>query len=242
MKRRDLIAAAAATGALAGAAGAEAPGDTLYIPQAHRVEDLNLLQDTMDEFPFVDLVTTSPTLRISHIPVFLDRKAGKYGTLYGHVSRQNPQHEAFEGRSTAAILFHGPHAYISPSWYENPKTVPTWNFATVHASGKPQSVADEAALYQMLATLVAKSEHAYAAGQYKLESIPKEFATPLMRAIVGFRMEIEALEGKFKLGQERSEGDRTSIVTHLRAAAAEPGPGDYTARFYEWLQRAPKGR
>ena len=236
MNRRDLIAGATA-GAFVAAAGAPAEHETLYIPQAHRVEDLKLLHDTMDEFSFIELVTTTPTLRISHIPVWLDRKAGRYGTLYGHVAKQNPQHDAFDGRSTAVAVFRGPHHYISPSWYENPKTVPTWNFSAVHASGRLDPITGEK-LYELLTTLVSRSESHYTGGQYKLDSLPRDFVSNLMLAIVGFRMEIESLEGKFKLGQERSEADRTSIVSHLRAAPAESPVGEYTARFYEWTRTA----
>src|SRR5690242_4038799 len=108
MKRRDLIAglAGAATASVAAESG---PGmETLYIPDAHRVEDLSLLQETIDSFPFADLVTTVPALRITHIPVWLDRSAGKFGTIYGHVAKHNPQSGVFDGRNTAVIVFHGP--------------------------------------------------------------------------------------------------------------------------------------
>ena len=108
---------------------------TLYIPKAHRVEDLKLLHDFMDEYAFVDLVTSAPTLRITHIPVILDRTAGTYGKIMGHVSRQNPQSQAFDGRQTGVIVFRGPHGYISPTWYAKKEAVPTWNFAVVHATG-----------------------------------------------------------------------------------------------------------
>jgi len=82
---------------------------TLYIPKAHRVEDLKLLHDFRDEYAFVDLVTSVPTVRITHIPVILDRTAGTYGKILGHVSRQSPQSQRFDGRQRGVIVFRGPH-------------------------------------------------------------------------------------------------------------------------------------
>ena len=140
MKRRDLFAGIA--WAAAGARGQQSAAESLYIPKAHRIEDRALLLDFMDEYPFVEVVTAAPSLRITHIPVLLDRKTGAYGTLFGHMSRNNPQSQAFDGRQSAVVVFRGPHSYISPSWYARAEGVPTWNFAVVHASGKPKPIED----------------------------------------------------------------------------------------------------
>jgi transcriptional regulator len=231
MRRRDLFAGLAAAGAGA-AAGPQRESGTLYIPPVQRVEDLDLLHDTMEEYPFVELVTVTPALRITHLPVWLDRKAGEYGTLYGHIARQNPQSAAIESRSPAVMVFRGPHAYISPSWYGNPKSVPTWNFAAVHVSGKPEPVTEERALYDLLATLIARSEGGYGGGEYDFSQLPRSYIGSMMKGIAGFRLRIEAIEGKFKLGQERSEADREGVVRHLKAAAGERTVADFTAAFY----------
>jgi len=119
MNRRDLLAGLAVASVEAGAqthtTGAAA--ESLYIPKPQRMEDRRFLHDFMDEFAFVDLVTVSPSLRITHIPVWLDRAAGAYGTIHGHISRQNPQSGAFDGRQTGVVVFRGPHGYIPPTWY-----------------------------------------------------------------------------------------------------------------------------
>jgi hypothetical protein len=94
-----------------------AAAESLYIPKPQRTEDRRFLRDFMEEFAFVDLVTVSPSLRITHIPVWLDRATGAYGTIHGHISRQNPQSEAFDGRQTGVVVFRGPHGYIPPTWY-----------------------------------------------------------------------------------------------------------------------------
>src|ERR1700679_1507938 len=109
MKRRDLLAglglasvgAKAQTPAEVAAAGA---AESLYIPKPQLVEDRRFLHDFMDEFAFVDLVTVSPTLRITHIPVYLERGEGRYGTIHGHISRQNPQSATFNGTDTGVIV------------------------------------------------------------------------------------------------------------------------------------------
>ena len=138
MNRRDLLSSFAIT-ALTSVAQepAEPPvAASLYIPQAHLVEDRKLLHDFMDDFAFVDLITHSPVLRITHLPVLLDRSAGQYGTIHGHISRQNPQAKAFDGNQQAVIVFRGPQGYISPTWYQTRQAVPTWNFAVAHATGR----------------------------------------------------------------------------------------------------------
>ena len=107
-----------------------------------RVEDRKLLHDFMDDFSFVDLITATPTIRITHIPMVLDRTKGRYGTIFGHISKNNPQQQAFDGTAPAVIVFHGPESYISPTWYAKAEAVPTWNFAVVHASGKLKPITD----------------------------------------------------------------------------------------------------
>jgi hypothetical protein len=167
MKRRDILAGLAFAGM--GSAAEEHEPQSLYIPKAHLVEDRRFLHDFMDEYSFIDLVTGSPEIRITHIPVLLDRNAGKYGTLYGHISRQNPQSGTFDGQHHAVIVFRGPDAYISPTWYAKPEVVPTWNFAVVHASGRPKPIAEKTSLHYLLARLIRKfegNESAYHFGKF----------------------------------------------------------------------------
>lgn len=237
MNRRDVLA-----GLVLGAvdaysqnlpAGAPA-SESLYIPKPQLVEDRRFLQDFMDEFAFVDLVTVRPTLRITHIPVFLDRAAGSYGTIWGHISRHNPQAEAFDNRQDAVIVFHGPQGYISPAWYATTgNVVPTWNFAVVHATGKLRAIEDKQGLNDLLTRLIAKFEK-YQGTSYDFSKLDEAYKYRLMGEIIGFRMEIELLEGKFKLGQDRSPADKQSLVKNLANAKTSPSLGDFTARFYEW--------
>lgn len=225
MKRRDLL-----TG-LALAAGAEAQtpaAESLYIPKPHRVEDRALLQGFMDEHAFVDLVTAVPAVRITHIPVFLDRAAGPFGTLYGHIARNNPQREALEAGKPATIVFRGPHAFISPGWYAGASpAVPTWNFAVVHAGGTLKPITEKKALYSLLGRLIAKFESRYGDGSYDFAKVPAGYIDGMIGGIVGFEMQVATLEGKFKLGQERSEADKAGMLKHLGSPMRE-----FTAGFY----------
>src|SRR5580698_11420467 len=112
MKRRDLLAGLALAGLETKAQNHPGPeSGSLYIPKPQSVEDRRFLHDFMEEFAFVDLVTVSPSLRITHIPVWLDRTAGPYGTIHGHISRQNPQNVTFDSKQTGVVVFHGPHGY-----------------------------------------------------------------------------------------------------------------------------------
>jgi transcriptional regulator len=229
MNRRDLLASLAISALSAEAQ--EPPAASLYIPQAHLVEDRKFLHDFMDEFAFVDLITTSP-LRITHIPVLLDRSAGKYGTIHGHIALQNEQSKKFDGNHEAVIVFHGPHGYISPVWYETMPAVPTWNFAVVHATGKLRPVADPQALHAFLARLIGKFE-SYQGTKYDFSKLPDVYVNGMLPRIIGFQMEVELLEGKFKLGQERSAADREGILKNLKTARGGRSLRDLTENFYQ---------
>jgi transcriptional regulator len=239
MNRRELLAGLALASLEAKAqTPATAPaGETLYIPKPQLVEDRRFLHDFMDEYAFVDLVTVSPTLRITHIPVWLDRSAGAYGTVHGHISRQNPQSATFDGKQTGVLVFHGPHGYISPTWYaKTGNVVPTWNFAVVHASGKLRPVEGKKELNDLLTRLIAKFE-AYEGTSYDFAKLDDTFKYGLMGGIIGFELEIEILEGKFKLGQDRSFADKQSLLKRLGEGKAPPSLREFTAEFYEWRDK-----
>jgi len=236
--RRNLLAGLALGGAFAEfeAEAADESAmihDSLYIPKAHLVDDRKFLHDFMSEFSFVDLITATPTLRITHIPCFIDRSKGEYGTVFGHISRNNPQSKTFNGEHPAVIVFRGPHGYISPSWYEKPAmSVPTWNFGVVHASGKLQPVDDKVKLRGLLAKLIDKNED-YSKSTYNFAKLPDSYVGGMLGGIIGFEMQIELLEGKFKLGHERSEADRVRVLEHLKTEKRERSLYDVTADFYK---------
>lgn len=229
MKRRDLLLGAALAGLQADAQ--EPPSGSLYIPKPQLVEDRKFLHDFMDEFSFADLVTAGPGIRITHLPVLLERNGAGYGKIRGHIARNNPQSKLFDSREPAVIVFRGPHSYISPVWYNRPETVPTWNFAVVHASGTPTPITGRDAIHDLLASLIRKFEGKDSA--YDFSKLPDSYTSSLIANIVGFEMTIERLEGKFKLGQERSQNDREALLKNLQTAKSARSMYDFTADFYK---------
>lgn len=235
MTRRDLF-VGFAMGAGQSSGQETAGAGSIYIPQAHKVEDRAFLHDFMDEYSFVDLVTAMPEPWITHIPAILDRKVSPMGTIYGHIARNNAQTRALFDGHHAVIVFRGPHAYISPSWYKSKQSVPTWNFGVVHASGKLQAVTDKKQLRDFLGRLIEKNEHRFAAGSdYDFHALPDSYIDGMLGGIVGFSMEIEKLEGKFKLGQERADRDQ---VLEKMDAYRERTAREFSAAFYQKFKKS----
>jgi transcriptional regulator len=191
----------------------------MYLPQAFREEDLSTLQAFMQQYSFATLITQHDSVPFaSHLPLLLRAHDGPYGTLVGHMARANPQWRDFAAGQEALAIFHGPHVYVSPSWYGVHPSVPTWNYAVVHAYGRPQVIADNAVLYEVLQHLVRTFE-APSPNPWKLQ-LPDDYLQSMMQGIVGFTMPITRLEGKYKLSQNRSPEDQR------RVAAALQGQGD----------------
>lgn len=175
---------------------------TLYVPQHFRVEDPETLLEFMTAHGFVDLVSSvDGRLQVSHVPVLTERGHDGAFRLKGHVARANSHWEVLERASDVVAIFRGPHAYVSPSWYQAQPSVPTWNYAVVHAHG-PVRLADEAELHETLHELSAK----YEAGRerpWRMGDLPAAYVHGMLAQIVGFEMTVERLEGKFKLSQNR---------------------------------------
>ena len=212
-----------------------APDPSVYIPKAHLVEDRTFLHAFMDEFSFVDLVTTTPTLRITHIPSVLDRTKGRFGTIFGHISALNDQKKAITGGDRAVVVFRGPHGYVSPGWLVTPQSrggVPTWNFAVVHATGRMVPIDEPARKHALLTTLIKKYETAIGGTSYDFAALDMDDVLTRMKGIQPFELEIEALEGKFKLFQERPEPDQAAALPKLDTYR-ERSLRQFTEHFYK---------
>lgn len=189
----------------------------MYVPKSFEVSDSSVLDDFILSHSFATLISTvNETLVATHLPLILDRTEYPQGVLLGHVARANPHWRAFDGQQEALAIFSGPHAYISPNWYGTAPAVPTWNYAVVHLYGVPRLVEDEAWLANLVDRLVAIYEAARP--QPWPGILPAEFKTNLLKAIVGFVMDIKRVEGKFKLGQNRPLDDQLGVVRHLEAS------------------------
>jgi transcriptional regulator len=186
---------------------------SLYTPAAFTAHDRTAVSRLMHDHPFATLVTPgTPEPFVSHLPLLLVCDCEPHGTLLGHFAGGNPHAQAAAVETIA--VFHGPHAYVSPSWYAEPaKAVPTWNYAAMHAHGVLGIVEDPVEARAILDALVQRFEGPRQA--------PWTFAMParqrdaLVAAIVPFRMRIRRLEAKFKLSQNRSAGDRDRVIEAL---------------------------
>jgi transcriptional regulator len=189
----------------------------MYIPKSFEISDEFVLDDFMTSNSFATLISTMHgTPFATHLPLIVDRTESPQRILLGHVARANPHWRAFDGKQEALAIFHGPHAYISPSWYTTSPAVPTWNYAVVHVYGVPRVVDDIGWLSHLVDRLVT----IYEAGRSQPWPgvLPAEFKSNLLKAIVGFVMPVERVEGKFKLGQNRPVEDQQGVVRHLDAS------------------------
>lgn len=188
----------------------------MYIPSFNRVEDRELIAEFINEYGFATLITRGPDgTWASHLPVLHDRSENGHGILRSHMARANQQWRHLESGEEVLCIFYGPHAYISPSCYVMQHTVPTWNYAVVHVYGVP-TILDEPALKQIVYDTTSKYESAMAQ-PWKVPLSESELGA-MLKAIVGFSIEITRVEAKFKLGQNRSKEDQDKMLQALREA------------------------
>jgi transcriptional regulator len=194
----------------------------LYIPTAFDQSDLPTLHRFMEHHSFAVLCSTEEdgTPFASHLPLLLERTSAPRGVLVGHMARANPQWRHAEGKPVLAI-FMGPHAYVSPTWYEVEDVVPTWNYVAVHATGVLRTVHDRDDLLKIVADTVAFYE-ATRPKPWKLGE-PEGFLDRMLRGIVGFRIEIAGIEGKWKLSQNQPAERREKVRRALQEQGGEDG-------------------
>jgi transcriptional regulator len=191
----------------------------MYIPAVFAEPDLTKLHDFIEQNSFGLLVSQVDGLPFAtHLPFLLERTIGPHGTLVCHIARANPQWREASGQ-TALAIFSGPHAYISPTWYEAEQVVPTWNYTAVHAYGPVQVIEDEAALLE----IVQKSVRIYEQAMPRPWSFDSSstFVKRLLGQIVGFRIEVERIEGKWKLNQNHPTERRKKVIQALRERGDE---------------------
>ena len=154
-------------------------------------------------------------LVVNHIPFLIDTTRGPHGTLVGHVARANP---LWQNLADSIVVFQGPQAYISPSWYPSKhadgKAVPTWNYAVVHAHGRPRAIDGKAELLQIVSRLT-QTHEAKQVLPWSVADAPADYIDKMLGAIVGIEMPIERLVGKWKVSQNRPEADRQGTAAGL---------------------------
>lgn len=194
----------------------------MYIPKHFAEPRVDVLHQLIRARPLSTLVTLSSTgLNANHIPLHLAQDPSPFGTLRGHVARANPIRNDIANDIEALAIFHGPDAYVTPSWYptkaETGKVVPTWNYAVAHAYGALRVVDDPTWLRAHLEALTADNEAAFSE-PWHLDDAPPDFTEKLIGAVVGVEIVITRLVGKWKTSQNQPAENRAGVVRGLRAS------------------------
>lgn len=179
----------------------------MYIPKNQQMPN-HLAIEFIEAFGFACLI--SPCLNASHLPFIVEQNSKVDLKLFTHLARANAHWKILDEQEVM-IIFSGPHGYISPTWYEKGPAVPTWNYATVHVKGRVKLLDEHETL-----NVVTKTVEKYEAELFKQTEIySHEFNTRLSRAIVGIEVEVLSIEGKIKLGQQRSVNDQQGVFDSL---------------------------
>jgi transcriptional regulator len=187
---------------------------SLYVPEHFASRDRATIARLVHDHPFATLITPhSPEPLVTHLPLLHVADREPHGTLFGHFARANPHARIAAGAESIAI-FHGPHAYVSPSWYADPSgAVPTWNYAVAHAHGTIELARDAAETRAVLDLMI----HRFEAGRdapWQLGLDPERLAA-MVGAIVGFRVRVKRFDAKFKLSQNRTPEDGRRVAAGL---------------------------
>lgn len=192
-----------------------------YTPPHYRETREELIYEIIQNFSFATLISvTAEGPYVSHLPVLLDlnKKA-----LLSHCAKANPHWKLFKG-NPVTLVFTGPHAYISPAWYEPAlDNVPTWNYVAVHVQGKVKIIEDVNESWSLMNKLVQHYEKHYQTG-WSLPSEPnEELKNDLNRGITVFEISLDKIEAKFKLSQNQNQQNRNTVIKNLPHTAGEQG-------------------
>ncbi|WP_099355053.1 FMN-binding negative transcriptional regulator [Fredinandcohnia onubensis] len=182
----------------------------MYIPKYFRIDDEEVIYDLIEEYSFATLVSQhNGEPYATHLPLMFYKSEH---ALYGHFARPNEQWKDVENQQVLAI-FQGPHCYISPSWYETTKAVPTWNYVSIHVYGKLEIIEDKKVMYDSLNDLVNKYESPDST--YNLSGVDQSYIEGMSKGIAAFRINITKIEGKAKLSQNHPTERQELVIKHL---------------------------
>jgi transcriptional regulator len=195
----------------------------MYRPDHFRVEDVPQMHALMRARPLAALVSSGADgLYATHLPTVL-KDDGPYGAIEFHLARANPHCKYLVECNEALMIFQGADGYITPNWYpskaEHAKVVPTWNYAAVHAYGRPEMMQEVDRLRGHVGELTSQQERGEAV-PWAVTDAPERYIEVMLRGIVGFRLPIARLEGKWKMSQNREMQDREGVVSGLRKRGA----------------------
>jgi transcriptional regulator len=204
----------------------------MYTPKFNQVADHSVLIEAMRAYSFALLIGpqaaagSDAQFAATHLPLVI-KDEGLHGLLEGHFAKANPQWKTLADRETL-VVFSGPHTFVSPTLYVEPLSVPTWNYIAVHAYGTLELIEDEPGKEAVLAGLINTVEPAF---HQRWRDMPEGFRRSMLAGIVGFRIPINRIEGKFKISQNRAEAERRNV--HAAHAAGTPDQQELAA----WMAR-----
>jgi transcriptional regulator len=192
----------------------------MYQPPQFREDRLDVQHGLIRAHPLGLLITAGPNgLMANPIPFFVYANASERGTLRAHLSRANGQWQELGAVEECLVVFQGPQDYVTPSWYatkrETGKVVPTWNYATVHAWGRPRVIEDAEWLRRQIDDLTLSREHVRPE-PWQVDDAPAPFVAAQIKGIVGVEIPIDRIEGKWKVSQNRPEADRLGVWEGFR--------------------------
>jgi transcriptional regulator len=186
----------------------------MYIPKFNRVEDQPVAVAFMRANPFAILVSNhEDTPFATHLPVIV-AEANRQIIVRAHVAKSNPHWKMLEQKDSL-LIFHGPHAYISPAIYEIHESVPTWNYATVHAYGRGKILPADTDKHQVLAELISQFDSSYLS---QWNSFDEQYRSRMLNHIVAFEIPVTRIEAKFKLSQNRTKAEQENVIQALGAS------------------------
>ena len=191
---------------------------SVYVPRHFAMADQDAINRVVGDFGFATLITSiAGDVQVSHVPVLLEQcDAATGGMIIGHVAAANP-HSSSLSEGAGLLVFQGPDDYVSPSWYGEPAAaVPTWNYVAVHVHGQLERIDDVTGKRAIVDALSARHEAKFAK-PWTSDKMAPALLERMLGAIVGFRMRIVRVDAKFKLGQNRSAGDRAGVIAGLDA-------------------------
>jgi len=199
----------------------------MYNPEHFRETRSDVLHAFIDAHPLGALVTQRARgMTADHVPMLRATLDDGTAVLRGHVARANPVHRELAEDASVLVIFSGPQAYITPSFYpskqEHGRVVPTWNYSVVHVHGRIRFIDDARWLRDLVSQLTDRHE-ATRPAPWQVSDAPESYITRMLDAIVGLEIRIDAIEGKFKQSQNRDAPDRAGVAAGLARAAA---PGD----------------
>ncbi|OQR88921.1 transcriptional regulator [Thraustotheca clavata] len=207
----------------------------MYTPSAFREDNMERIHEIITSHPFATLIVpqldNKPPL-ISHVPLLHDKEAN---ALHGHVAKVNAIGK-IDGLLKAVAIFHGPNAYVSPSWYEtkklNGKVVPTWNYISVHVHGELSIIKEREWIIENVSSLSGIHERDME-HPWKTTDAPKEYIDLLAKSIVGIQVKIDSIESQFKLSQNKKAGDFFGVMNGMHSTPKHDGGKEIAA----WMER-----